>query len=70
MNLILDVLYKSGTQEKFYLFVEEYTNENQYEEITKKLYDNLVNIDSIVIKTGQKQYTYLNMKNIERINIT
>jgi len=70
MNLILDVLYNNGTEEKFYLYIKEYTNENQYEEIAKDFYDRLVNMETMAIKTGEKQYTYFNMNNIARINIT
>jgi len=59
MNLILDVLYNNGKEEKYYIFVEEYVNENQYEEIVSKFNDDLINLKNMVIRTGQKQYTYL-----------
>jgi len=52
MNLILDVLHNNGTEEKYYIFIEEYVNENQYEEIVSKFNDDLINLKNLVIKTG------------------
>jgi len=63
------VLLNNGKEESFYIFIEKYINENQYEEIVSEFNSELVNLESLVIKTGKKQYTYLNMKNVERINI-
>ena len=69
MNLILDVLFKSGTEERYYIFIEDYINENQYEEYAMKFAEDLLDLRTLRIKTGEKQYTYLNMNNVERINI-
>ena len=63
------MLLNNGKEESFYIFIEKYINENQYEEIVSEFNSELVNLESLVIKTGKKQYTYLNMKNVERINI-